>query len=146
MRCVVQRVTDAVLTVGGQEQARIGRGLVVLAGFAPSDGSDAVQWMADKVLGLRIFEDSAGKMNRSVVEVGGEVLAVPNFTLYGDCRKGRRPSFTGAAEPNLASTLFDRFCQALAGRVGTGRGVFGAHMHVTFTNDGPVTLLLDSEG
>ena len=144
MRVVVQRVSEASLSIDGVECARIGRGLVVLAGLGPGDAVADLAWMAGKVAGLRIFSDAEGKMNLSVAEVGGGVLAVPNFTLFGDCRKGRRPGFSGAAPPEIAAGLFDRFCELLAGSVATQRGVFGAHMHVSLTNDGPVTLLLDS--
>lgn len=144
MRAVVQRVSQASLSIEGDERARIGQGLVVLAGFGPGDGAAELAWVAEKVANLRIFHDAQGKLNLSVVETGGEVLAVPNFTLYGDCRKGRRPGFSGAASPELATGLFDDFCEMLAGLVATQRGVFGAHMHVALTNDGPVTLLLDS--
>ena len=145
MRVVVQRVRGADLVIEGQERARIGLGLVVLVGFSPGDQPRDLEWMAEKLAGLRVFTDDEGKMNLSVSEIGGAVLAVPNFTLYGDCRKGRRPGFSDAASPEVATALFDRFCEALAKLVPTQTGVFGAHMHVTLTNDGPVTLLLDSE-
>ena len=141
----MQRVSSASLSIDDCPTAEIGTGLVVLAGFGPVDQGADLQWMADKVAGLRIFADADDKMNLSVVEVEGAVLAVPNFTLYGDCRKGRRPGFSAAAPPELATGLFKEFCDGLAGRVPVQRGVFGAHMHVTLTNDGPVTLLLDSE-
>jgi D-aminoacyl-tRNA deacylase len=146
MRAVVQRVSQANLTVEGVEHCAIGPGMVLLAGFAPDDDASDLRWMADKVAGLRIFPDDEGKMNRSVGEVNGEILAVPNFTLYGDCRRGRRPGFSAAAPPESAARLFDRFCSQLGEQVPLQRGVFGAHMHVALVNDGPVTLLLDSKG
>lgn len=145
MRVVVQRVTSASLSIEGQEHARIGPGLVLLAGFSPADGPADLAWMADKIAGLRIFSDSEGRMNLPVAHIGGEVLAVPNFTLYGDCRKGRRPGFSAAAAPEIATALFSAFVAELARLVPTKSGVFGAHMHVSLTNDGPVTLLLDTE-
>jgi len=145
LRVVLQRVSDASLTIDDTAQARIGEGLVILAGFAPTDGPDDLRWMAEKIAGLRVFEDEDGKMNLSVGEIAGSILSVPNFTLYGDCRKGRRPGFSNAAAPELATELFDRFCDELQSLVPTQRGVFGAHMHIALTNNGPVTLLLDSE-
>lgn len=145
MRVVIQRVSGSRLTVDDVVKAETGPGLVVLAGFAPGDGAAQLRWMAEKIAGLRIFPDDEGKMNLSVVDVGGQVLAVPNFTLHGDCRKGKRPGFSNAAPPELATTLFDDFCRELEQLAPVQRGVFGAHMHVTLTNDGPVTLLLDTE-
>lgn len=145
MRTVIQRVSASELTIEGDLHAEIGTGLVVLAGFAPNDQPADLQWMAEKIAGLRIFEDADGKMNLSVVDIGGQVLAVPNFTLHGDCRKGRRPGFSAAAPPELASDLFDSFCEELEKLAPLQRGVFGAHMHVALTNDGPVTLLLDTD-
>ncbi len=146
MRAVIQRVAQASVEVEGQQVAAIGRGLLVLASFGPDDTDDDIRYMAKKIAGLRIFEDEAGKMNLSVADVGGEILAVPNFTIHGDCRKGRRPSFSAAAAPEQARELFERFLEALrATGVPTKAGVFGAHMHVHLINDGPVTLLLDSK-
>jgi len=144
VRTVLQRVSRSSLSVDGTERARTGHGLVVLAGFAPEDERSDLQWMADKISGLRVFPDDEGKMNLSVADVGGTVLAVPNFTLHGDCRKGRRPSFTAAAPPEKATTLFEDFCALLAELVPVERGIFGAHMHVELINDGPITMLLDS--
>ncbi|MBD3293571.1 MAG: D-tyrosyl-tRNA(Tyr) deacylase [Armatimonadia bacterium] len=146
MRVVVQRVSEARVEVGGEVVGEIERGLMVLAGCGEGDEEDDARWLADKIANLRVFEDEDGKMNLSVLEIGGSVLLVPNFTLYGDCRKGRRPSFTGACDPGIA----DGFMDVLADRIaGTGltveRGEFGAHMHVSLTNDGPVTLLLSSD-
>jgi len=144
VRSVVQRVSRSSLTVGGAQLAVTEHGLVVLVGFAPEDAERDLQWMSEKVAGLRIFPDAEGKMNLSVVDVDGTVLAVPNFTLYGDCRKGKRPSFTEAAGPDIATDLFHGFCELLARSVPVARGVFGAHMHVELVNDGPITLILDS--
>lgn len=146
MRAVIQRVAEARVRVGEAVVGEVGRGLLVLVGVAPGDGAEQARWMAEKVANLRIFEDEDGKMNRSVLDVAGGVLAVSQFTLYGDARKGRRPSFVGAAHPDLARPLYDRFCEELsaAGVSPVARGAFGAHMHVSLTNDGPVTILLDT--
>jgi D-aminoacyl-tRNA deacylase len=146
LRAVVQRVSGAQVEVSGDIIGEIGRGLMVLAGCGEGDSADDARWLAEKIANLRVFEDEGGKMNLSVREIGGAVLLVPNFTLYGDCRKGRRPSFTGACDPDVAASFMD----ALADRIGeiglpVERGEFGAHMHVTLTNDGPVTLLLSSD-
>lgn len=145
MRAVVQRVKRARVTVAGEEIAAIGPGLLVFLGVGRQDGPADVEYLADKVAGLRVFADGEGKMNLSVRDTGGEVLAVSQFTLYGDCRKGRRPSFTEAAPPEQALDLFRQFVTALASRglkVATGR--FQAEMLVALENDGPVTMLLDS--
>ena len=145
LRVVLQRVSEAVVRVDDAIHAEIGPGLVALAGFAPGDGPQDLVWMADKIGSLRIFPDAEGKMNLSVADVGGGVLVIPNFTLYGDCRKGRRPGFSGAAAPDVAEALLGQFCETLGGSVPVHSGVFGAHMHVALTNDGPVTLLLDTD-
>lgn len=145
MRAVVQRVSQASVTVDDEIVGRIGRGFLVLLGVADDDTQDDVVYMAKKIAGLRIFEDAEGKMNLSLSDVGGQVLAVSQFTLLGDCRKGRRPSFTRAARPDQAAALFHSFVVELRGQgieVHTGR--FQEHMHVELLNDGPVTLLLDS--
>lgn len=146
MRAVLQRVRRASVTVAGEEVGAVGHGLLVLLGVGPDDGPEQVRWMCDKVVGLRIFADDEGKMNRSVLDVGGGVLAVSQFTLFGDARKGRRPSFVSAAPPELAEPVYEAFCKALeaAGVQRVGRGVFGAHMEVALVNDGPVTLILDT--
>jgi len=144
MRVVLQRVARARVTVEGQVTGETGRGLLLLAGFTEGDAEDALAWMADKVVGLRIFPDDEGKMNRSVQEVGGGLLVVSQFTLYGDARKGRRPSFVDAARPEVAIPLYERFVELLRATglpVGTGR--FGAMMEVELVNDGPVTLILE---
>jgi D-aminoacyl-tRNA deacylase len=147
VRAVVQRVVRAVvrrLDGGPPAEARIGTGAVVLAGFCATDDGPVLEWMADKLLGLRIFADEAGALNRSVEEAGGALLVVPNFTLYGDARKGRRPSFSAAAPPELAAARFAAFVDRLRqGPVPVEAGWFQSHMHVELVNDGPVTLLLE---
>jgi len=145
MRSVVQRVSRAVVRVDRQVAGEVGRGLVVLLGVAGGDSPEDARWTADKLAQLRIFEDEAGKMNRSVQEVGGSVLLVSQFTLLGDARKGNRPSFTGAAPPELANALYEEVAALLRARaLPVATGVFRAHMEVELVNDGPVTLLLDS--
>lgn len=146
MRGVVQRVERAEVRVDGDVVGRIEKGLCVFVGVAEGDSEADASALASKVLGLRIFEDDAGKMNRDVAEMGGAVLAVSQFTLLGDVRKGRRPSFGDAMEPDRANVLFERFCEACRERgirVETGR--FRAHMRVELTNDGPVTILVDTK-
>jgi D-tyrosyl-tRNA(Tyr) deacylase len=144
MRIVLQRVSRARVTVEGRVTGEIGRGLLLLAGFTDGDSEDALAWMADKVVGLRIFPDDEGKMNRSVQEVGGGLLVVSQFTLYGDARKGRRPSFGDAARPEIAIPLYERFVALLrATGLAVSTGEFGAMMDVELVNDGPVTLILE---
>ena len=146
MRAVLQRVKEANVTVEGRETGRIGCGLVVLLGIGKNDDEEAVRYLSEKVVGLRIFEDDRHSMNRSIAEVGGEVLLVSQFTLYGDCRKGRRPSFDAAASGENAETLYRQFARQLEARgFPPSEGVFGAMMQVSLVNDGPVTILLDSE-
>ncbi len=146
MRAVVQRVTNATVEVAGNEIGRCGRGVLVLLGISPDDGSKEAQWLADKVANLRIFPDDDGKMNRSLLDVGGEALVVSQFTLYGDARKGRRPSFIRAAEGPEAEAVYEQTVAALRGLGITCRtGEFGAMMNVSLVNEGPVTILLDSE-
>lgn len=145
MRIVVQRVASASVAVGGETVGAIGRGLLLLVGVTHDDTEADAKWMADKIAGLRIFEDDAGKMNRSVLDVGGSILSVSQFTLYGDCRKGKRPSFMEAARPEQAEPLYERLNALLREQglaVETGR--FGAMMAVSLVNDGPVTLILDT--
>jgi D-tyrosyl-tRNA(Tyr) deacylase len=145
MRALVQRVRHASVTVGGEQVSAIGQGLLVLLGVAHGDTAREAGVLARKIAGLRIFEDAGGKMNLAVGDVGGRVLAVSQFTLYADVRKGRRPSFTDAAPPALADPLFAQFCAALEEwGLTVGRGVFGAHMAVELVNDGPVTIWLDT--
>jgi D-tyrosyl-tRNA(Tyr) deacylase len=145
VRLVVQRVTRAAVRVGGQGVAEIGPGLLVLVGVGHGDGPAEAGWLAGKVYHLRIFEDPEGKMNRSLAEMGGEVLVVPQFTLYGDARKGRRPSWAAAAPPEEATRGVDDFAAALeALGASVKRGSFREHMEVELVNDGPVTILLES--
>jgi D-tyrosyl-tRNA(Tyr) deacylase len=145
MRAVIQRVREAKVEVDGNIVGRVGPGLLVYLGVGKGDTEADVQFMAEKLANLRIFSDDAGKMNRSVIDIGGGVLLVSNFTLHGDCRKGRRPGFDGAADPALADGLYEKVAQVIAQQgVPVAKGVFGAHMHVTSVNDGPVTFLLDS--
>ena len=144
MRVVLQRVSRAAVRVDGQTVGAIGRGFVVLAGFAPADTEAALVWMADKVAGLRVFTDGEGKMNLALADVGGALLVISQFTLYADAARGRRPSFTDAAPPELAEGLYRRFVELLRERklpVETGR--FGAVMEVELVNDGPVTLMIE---
>lgn len=146
MRTVVQRVSEACVDIGGETVGRIGLGVVVFLGVGPDDGPEDVRYTADKVLHLRIFPDGGDKMNLSVVDIRGEVLVVSQFTLYGDCRKGRRPSYVGAAPPEKAQRLYQDFVSILRTsglRVETGR--FQEKMRVQLVNDGPVTLLMDSK-
>jgi D-tyrosyl-tRNA(Tyr) deacylase len=146
MRAVVQRVSRASVVIAGDTVGDIGSGLVVLLGIAHSDTPAQAQWLAEKVAGLRVFKDADGKMNRDLVDVGGAMLIVSQFTLYGDCRKGKRPSFIDAAPPSIAIPLYETFInsvKALGIRVAEGR--FGADMKVELVNDGPVTLIVDSK-
>jgi D-tyrosyl-tRNA(Tyr) deacylase len=144
MRVVVQRVTRASVTIRGQVVGKIGAGLLILAAFTEGDGDAAIEWMADKLANLRIFADADGKMNRSLLEAGGAALVVSQFTLYGDARKGRRPSFVDAAPPEIAEPLYQRLAAALRERgVPVETGVFGAMMAVELVNDGPVTLVIE---
>jgi len=147
MRALVQRVQEAAVTVDGRATGAIGRGLLVLVGVTEGDGDEDRDWLARKIAQLRVFDDDAGVMNRSVVECGGEVLAVSQFTLYASTRKGNRPSYSAAARPEVAQPAFDAFVAALAAAIGkpVPTGVFGAHMAVRLVNDGPVTIWLDSK-
>jgi D-aminoacyl-tRNA deacylase len=145
MRAVVQRVRSARVLVGDEVVGAIKQGLLVLLGVAPTDTPAEVQWLADKVVGLRIFADAEGKMNRGVAEIGGGVLVVSQFTLYGDCRKGRRPSFIGAAAPEIAEPLYEAFLNGIRSLgVPVAAGRFGAMMQVELVNDGPVTLIIEA--
>lgn len=146
MRALVQRVSEASVSVDGTVTGAIAAGLLVLVGITDGDGADDRNWLVRKLLQLRVFDDADGVMNRSVQDIGGQVLAVSQFTLYASTRKGNRPSYTGAARPEVAQPLFDAFVTALAAELGkpVPTGVFGAHMEVRLTNDGPVTIMLDS--
>jgi D-tyrosyl-tRNA(Tyr) deacylase len=144
MRIVIQRVRQGRVSVNGEIIAEIGQGLVILVGVGPADGEEQARYLAEKIANLRIFEDEHGKINRSLLEVGGSAIVVSQFTLYADTRKGRRPSFTDAAPPKLASPLVERFAEMLREQgVETKTGQFGAHMLVEIANDGPVTIWLE---
>ena len=146
MRVLVQRVSDASVSVAGRRVAGIGRGLLLLCGVVATDDESDRGWLAHKIVALRIFDDDGGVMNRSVIDIAGEILAVSQFTLYASTRKGARPSYSTAAPPEIAQPHFDGFVSALERERGGAvpKGVFGAHMQVALTNDGPVTLWLDS--
>ena len=145
MRILVQRVTSARVSVAEKTVGAIDRGLVLLVGVHAEDEDDAARFCADKCANLRIFPDEQGRMNRSLLETGGAVLAISQFTLYGDCRRGRRPSFVEAARPELAEPLYERFVELLEGfGITVARGVFGAFMKVEIHNDGPVTVIVES--
>ena len=145
MKAVIQRVSHAKVTVNGQCTGQIKHGLMVLFGAQHNDSEEELNWLVNKILNLRIFSDELGKMNLSVIDVKGDLLVVSQFTLFGDCRKGRRPSFGQAAEPERANELYERFCESVEAQgVRCERGVFAADMKVSLTNDGPVTLILDT--
>lgn len=146
MKALLQRVTHARVTVDEQVVGAIGHGLLILLGVGHHDSETQVKALCEKIVYLRIFEDDEGKMNRSLLDIGGEALVVSQFTLYADMRRGRRPGFTDAAPPALAEPLVERFKEAIAARgVSVAGGVFGAHMKVELVNDGPVTIWLDSQ-
>ena len=146
MRLVIQRVTSASVRVEGHVTGQIGPGLLVLAGFAPTDTAAELSWMARKLVQLRIFSDEASQMNRSVLDIGGQVLVVSQFTLLADARKGNRPSYAAAAPPPVAEPLYEQFVALVATELGqpVPTGIFGADMQVSLINDGPVTIVLDS--
>jgi len=145
MKAVIQRVSEASVTVGGEVVGAIGRGLLILLGVGPGDTPAAAERLAEKIANLRIFADEAGRFNRSALELGAAALVVSQFTLYADTRRGRRPSFSDAALPDVAAPLVDAFVAALRQqRVEVATGAFGAHMQVALVNDGPVTIVLDS--
>ena len=144
MRVVVQRVSRASVTVDGKITGEIGRGLLLLVAMKGDESDGDLDWMVNRCVGLRIFPDSEGKMNLSLEDAGGEILAVSQFTLYGDCRKGRRPSFIGAGDPAISEKLIERFVEKIrAAGVEAETGIFGADMKVELLNDGPVTLIID---
>jgi D-aminoacyl-tRNA deacylase len=145
MRALIQRVASAHVKVGGEVVGEIGRGIVTLLGIAPTDTERELEWIVGKILKLRIFEDEAGKMNLSLLDLGLEHLIVSQFTLYGDASKGNRPSFIGAARPEIAKPLYERSLEiSRAQGAKTAGGIFQAHMRVSLVNDGPVTLMIDS--
>ena len=147
MRAVIQRVSSASVTIGGQVKSSIGKGLLVLLGVGYEDGQEDIDWLVKKISGLRIFDDEAGVMNRSVVDVGGEALVVSQFTLMASTKKGNRPSYIHAAGHEIAVPLYESFCAALSESVGkpVGTGEFGADMKVALVNDGPVTICIDTK-
>jgi D-tyrosyl-tRNA(Tyr) deacylase len=146
MRAILQRVSEARVKIEGETVGEISRGLLVLLGVAKSDTPDQARWLADKIISLRIFNDADGKMNLDLAEVNGAVLIVSQFTLYGDCSKGRRPSFIDAAPPEVAIPLYEAFINAIKAQgIPTATGRFGAMMQVELINDGPVTMILDSK-
>ena len=145
MRAVIQRVLQAKVEVNGQQISRIDKGLLMYLSVGKADTLKDAQFMADKLVNLRIFADEAGKMNRSLLDTGGGILLVSNFTLHGDCRKGRRPGFDAAAEPTLAQQLYEKVAELITEQgIVVEKGAFGEHMHISSVNDGPVTFLLDS--
>jgi len=146
VRAVLTRVNSASVAIGGEVVGKIGKGFLILLGVGPNDTEKECRYLAEKALGLRVFEDENGKMNLGLSDVGGQILVVSQFTLYGNCRKGRRPSFTDAAGPELGNALYERFL-AICEELGypPQRGRFGADMQVESVNDGPVTLILDTE-
>lgn len=147
MRAVIQRVSSASVTIDGQVKSSIGKGLLVLLGVGYEDGQEDIDWLVKKISGLRIFDDEAGVMNRSVVDVGGEALVVSQFTLMASTKKGNRPSYIHAAGHEIAVPLYESFCAALSEAVGkpVGTGEFGAYMKVALVNDGPVTICIDTK-
>lgn len=147
MRAVIQRVSSASVTIGGQVKSSIGKGLLVLLGVGYEDGQEDIDWLVKKISGLRIFDDEAGVMNRSVMDVGGEALVVSQFTLMASTKKGNRPSYIHAAGHEIAVPLYESFCAALSEAVGkpVGTGEFGAYMKVALVNDGPVTICIDTK-
>jgi len=146
MRAVIQRVTEGSVQVNGQTLGEIDHGLVVLLGVTHDDDEKDVSYLAEKIVNLRIFEDDEGKMNLSLIDVGGKLLSISQFTLYGDSRKGRRPNFMQAAKPEMANVLYEQFNEKVRELgIGVETGVFGEHMKVSLTNDGPVTLIIDSK-
>lgn len=145
MRALLQRVSGACVSAGESYKSEIGRGLCVFLGIAPDDTDKDIAWLAEKIVNLRIFEDENDKMNRSVLDEGGEILVVSQFTLFADCKKGRRPSWGEAAEPEFANMMYEKFVKDIENKgIKTGRGVFQAHMLVNISNDGPVTIMIDT--
>jgi D-tyrosyl-tRNA(Tyr) deacylase len=145
MRALIQRVTQATVTVDQRTVGTCKRGFLVLLGVGPNDSETDAQWLAKKIASLRVFPDDDGKMNRSIADISGSCLVISQFTLYGDCRKGRRPSFVEAAHPDLAKPLYEHFVELLSQQgIPVETGIFAADMQVSLTNDGPVTLMIDT--
>ena len=143
MRVVVQRSGKAKLKSDGKDYSSIEKGLMILVGFTEGDGLDEIKWMVNKIINLRIFDDEEGVMNKSILDVGGEILSVSQFTLYGDCKKGSRPSYIKALNGDKASPLYDKFNEELSRYVKVSTGVFGSDMEINFTNIGPVTIIIE---
>lgn len=145
MRIVIQRAEKAKVSVDGEVVGQIGKGFMVLVGVGPEDTKQNADFLVNKMCNLRVFEDEQGKMNLSIKDVGGQILAISQFTLYADCKKGNRPSFTGAAKPEQANELYEYFMEEIRKQgIKVEHGIFGAHMKVDFINDGPVTILLEN--
>lgn len=147
MRIVIQRTAHASVTIGGRQKSAIGCGLLILVGIEDSDGQEDIDWLTHKVVNLRVFDDAEGVMNRSVLDVGGDILVVSQFTLHASTRKGNRPSYIRAARPEVAVPLYEQFCSTLSAALGklVQTGEFGADMKVELLNDGPVTILMDTK-
>lgn len=147
MKVVIQRVTNAAVSIGGKLHSSIGQGMMILAGICDQDGDDDVNWLVKKVCNLRIFDDEAGIMNKSIIETGGEMLVVSQFTLMASTKKGNRPSYIKAARPEISKPIYDKFCKALEAETGkeVKTGVFGADMQCQLVNDGPVTIIIDTK-
>ncbi len=147
MRTVIQRVASASVTIGGRVKSSIGKGLLVLLGVGEDDGQEDIDWLVRKISAMRIFDDEAGVMNLSVMDIGGEVLVVSQFTLMANCKKGNRPSYIKAAGHEISIPMYERFCEKMSEQMGKeiGTGEFGAMMEVSLVNDGPVTIVLDSK-
>lgn len=147
MRALIQRVSHSEVAVGGKTVSSIGQGLLVLVGIGADDGDGDIDWLVRKIVNMRIFPDDAGVMNRSVLDVSGEILSVSQFTLMADCKKGNRPSYIHAAPGEISEPMYGKFCDALSLALGkpVGRGIFGADMKVSLLNDGPVTIWLDTK-
>lgn len=146
MRALLQRVSSAGVTVGDSYKSETGAGLCVFLGVAPDDTDKDIVWLAEKIANLRIFEDGEGKMNRSLLDEGGDALVISQFTLFADCRKGRRPSWGAAAEPDFANMMYEKFIKEIESKgIRTGRGIFQANMLVSINNDGPVTIMIDTK-
>lgn len=146
MKTVIQRVTEASVTIDGKVNGKIGKGLMILIGVSSDDTKEQADWIAHKIANMRIFEDEGQHMNRSILDVGGKILAVSQFTLYADCRKGNRPNFMAAGRPEMSEPLYEYLCDALRGHgIHVETGIFGADMQVSLVNDGPVTIVLERE-